>query len=95
MPECLSCGRGFEPRRIGHVYCSVDCRHRGERRPDREPVDQQAVERLFDVSRDPESRVLPDEWHPLPGSPWVELDACDTVRQRRRWYRELVKLGRL
>jgi hypothetical protein len=96
MADCLSCGRGFAPRRIGHIFCSVDCRHRGERRPDQgEMVDQAAVERLFDVSRDPDSRVLPDDWHAFPGSGWVELNAYDTVEQRRRWYRELTRLGRL
>jgi len=32
--ECLHCGRPFEPRKLGHVFCSVDCRHGGERRPE-------------------------------------------------------------
>jgi hypothetical protein len=94
--ECLHCGREFVPRKSGHVFCSVDCRHRGERQPhERDAVDQAAVVRLFDASRDPETRVLPDDWHPFPGSAWVELDAHDSVEQRRRWYRALVKLGRL
>ncbi len=49
MSECLSCGRSFEPRKAGHVFCSVLCPHRGARRPEeRVPVDEAAVARLFD-----------------------------------------------
>jgi hypothetical protein len=33
-------------------------------------------------------RVGPDDWHPAPGSEFVELDAGDTVAVRRRWYNE-------
>jgi hypothetical protein len=78
------------------VFCWVACRHRGERRPgERVPVDRAAVARLFDEARDPDSRVLRDDWHPGPSPEWVALDIVDTVETRRRWYRELEKLGRL
>ena len=43
--------------------------------------------RLFDSSRNPDERVGPDDWHP--GAKWQELDAGDTVGQRRRWFRSL------
>jgi hypothetical protein len=87
--ECLHCGAGFTPRKAGHVFCSITCRHRGARRPeDRAPVDHEAVERLFDPARDPDERVRVDDWHPGPPQ-WIALEACDTVRDRRRWYENL------
>lgn len=50
-----------------------------------------AVLRLFDESRDPGERVRVDDWHPHPGTRWVELDMCSTVERRRRWYLNLTK----
>ena len=88
IAECLSCGREFVPRKLGHVFCSSFCRHRGERRPEeREQADAVALARLFDDDRDPDEMVEPGEWHPAPD--WADLDAGDTVRQRRRWYERL------
>jgi hypothetical protein len=95
MADTLNCGRGFQPRRIGHVYCSVACRHRGERRPDQgNPVDTAAVERLFDETRDPSERVRPDDWNPGPPE-FAELELCHTVATRRRWYLTLLEMGKL
>jgi hypothetical protein len=94
--ECLHCGREFTPRKYGHIFCSTFCRHRGERQPhERTTLDLEAIERLFDESRDLGERVRADDWHPLPGSGWVELDACDTVESRRRWYGNLLVQGRV
>jgi hypothetical protein len=88
--EC-HCGVPFTPRKAGHVFHSAFCRHRGEREPhERRPVDQEQLERLFDESRDPGERVRPDEWHPGPAE-WLELDACDTLESRRRWYLNLMR----
>lgn len=93
--ECLSCGVEFEPRKCGHVFCSSFCRYRGERRPgEREPVDHEQIARLFDEGRDPDERVRADDWHPG-GPEWVELDAGDTVAERRRWYGNLLREGDL
>lgn len=97
--ECLHCGVEFVPRKAGHVFHSIECRHRGERRADeRQPIDVEAIERLFADSRDPRERVRPDDW--FPGShdsataAGVALFAHDTVEGRRRWYLNLKK-GRL
>ena len=30
---------------------------------------------------------MPDGWHPMPGSAWEELDACDPVETREHWWR--------
>jgi hypothetical protein len=88
--ECLHCGVEFVPRKAGHVFHSIECRHRGARRPeDRVPVDHEAVERLFDPRRDPSERVRRDDWHPDPNSGFFELELFDTVESRRRWYRNL------
>lgn len=95
MSDCLSCGREFKPRKFGHVFCSVGCRHRGERRPEeRQPSDEAAVARLFDESRDPEARVRADDWCPGPPE-MAALEVRSTVAQRRRWYLNLVRLGRI
>jgi hypothetical protein len=51
-----------------------------------------AVARLFDSSRDPDERVRADEWFLGPPE-FAALYAYDTVRQRRRWYRNLVAEG--
>ena|SRR5215218_3521542 len=94
--ECLHCGVEFVPRKAGHVFHSIECRHRGARRPeDRVPVDHEAIERLFDPRRDPGERVRADDWHPSPRTPFPELDACDTVEARRRWFVNLKTMGRL
>ena len=50
------------------------------------------VERLFDEGRDPESRVKDSDWHP--GGGFAELDACDTLEQRRGWLLALRHRGR-
>jgi hypothetical protein len=92
--ECLCCGREFVARKAGHVFCSSFCRHRGEHRPEeRDQADPEQVARLFDDDRDPDERVRPDDWHPAPESEFAELDAGDTVAQRRRWYRNLRREG--
>jgi hypothetical protein len=96
--ECLRCGTVFTPRKYGHIYCSPQCRHRGERGPHDPPaVDPEQVDRLFDLARDPGERVRDDDWfHPLDAAPeWKALYAHDTVEGRRRWYLTLVKEGRL
>ena len=94
---CVNCGRKFERRRAGHVFCSARCRHRAGRVPPDEQApapDPEVVARLFDPRRDPEEQVRADDWYP--GSPeWQELYAWDTVGKRRRWFRELQRLGRL
>jgi hypothetical protein len=53
-------------------------------------TDDPAVLRLFADDRDPGERVRRDDWHPDPDSPFFELELCDTVESRRRWYRNLV-----
>jgi hypothetical protein len=94
--ECLHCGVQFTPRKAGHVFHSRECRHKGER-PPRERVlrDVAAIARLLDRGRDVEERVREDDWHPNPGTEWVRLDACETVRVRRHWYTQLLEEGRL
>ena len=90
---CLRCGVEFVPSKRGHVYCSADCRHQGEREPsERPPADPEQVRRLFDA-RDPSERVRPDDWHPAPLSGFAELDACHTLERRRRWFHELRDRG--
>jgi hypothetical protein len=56
----------------------------GPRRPEPDP----SVARLFDESRDPQETVHPDDWHPDPER-FGDLDAHDTVEDRRRWYRNI------
>lgn len=92
--ECLSCGISFVPRKFGHVFCGPVCPHRGERRlEDREPADPEQLARLFDEDRDPDALVGDGEWHPSPKSEFVELDAGDTVADRRCWYGNLLQEG--
>jgi hypothetical protein len=96
MATCLHCGTEFRPRRGGHVFCSVWCRHQGERKPyDPPPVDPEVVDRLFDPGRDPQERVRDDDWFsPADAAPeWRELYAGETVEQRRRWYENLKDSG--
>jgi hypothetical protein len=89
LSECLHCGREFVPRKHGHVFCSVECRHGGERGPfDPPPDDPEVVARLFDPSRDPDGLVTMDDWFaPAGASESVKaLYLVETVGQRRRWY---------
>ena len=96
---CLNCGRKFVPRRAGHVFCSAPCRYQAGRVPPDEQApapDPEVIARLFDPRRDPEEQVRDDDddWYPC--SPEMQkLDAWDTVGKRRRWFRELQRLGRL
>src|SRR4051812_6331593 len=93
--QCLSCGIEFEPRKLGHVFCSSFCRHRGERRPDeREPVDHEQIARLFDEGRDPDERARADDWLPVSARVAKDLYACETVGTRRRWYAHLLVANR-
>jgi len=92
--ECLRCGIEFVPRKAGHVFCSTFCRHRGELVPhERVLADPAQVERLFDLARDPDDQVRPDDWHPSPDSEFAKLDAGDTVAERRRWWSNLLREG--
>ena len=78
--ECAHCGREFKPSKVGHRFCSVFCRHRGERKPhERVLVDTAAVERLFDESRDPSERCRDDDWYPASCAAFKHLDAAQTV----------------
>jgi len=51
--------------------------------------DDPAVLRLFADDRDPDEPCRDDDWHPTREPEWRELDVCDTVGQRRAWYRNL------
>jgi hypothetical protein len=94
--ECLHCGREFEPRKYGHVFCSTFCRHHGERQPhEREPIDLEAIERLFDESRDPGEPCREDDWFPESCAEMKALYMYDTVEGRRRWYGNLLLAGKL
>jgi hypothetical protein len=94
--ECLHCGTEFTPRKAGHVFHTIECRHRVERRPDeRKPIDVDAIERLFDESRDAGERVRDDDWFPESGAAAKHLYTFDTVGGRRRWYLNLKAMGRL
>jgi hypothetical protein len=97
VAKCLRCQREFEPRKLGHVFCKRECRHKGPRREgDAVPPSEEDLARLFDPERDPEGRVAADDWHPAgKDPPWVELDLCQTIAGRRRWFRRLVEESRL
>jgi hypothetical protein len=96
IEECLSCGIEFTPRKAGHVFCSRECRHRGERPPDkRAPIDHGAIERLFDEARDPSERCRDDDWYPESCAEFKQLDAVQTGASRRRWYTNLLLEGQL
>jgi hypothetical protein len=97
MASCLHCGSEFHPRRGGHVFCSVWCRHQGERKSGDPPVDQAQIDRLFDPRRDPQEQVADDDWFaPADADPeWKALYAGETVEQRRRWYENLKAMGRI
>jgi hypothetical protein len=50
--ECLHCGRPFERRKLVHIFCSPDCRHGGERRPEeRRWSDPERYAQLFGDDR--------------------------------------------
>ena len=69
---------------------------RGERPiMERLPTDDEQIQRLFDESRDPSEQVREDDWHPAPGTPWQELDWCQTVGTRRTWYLNLKEHGEI
>jgi hypothetical protein len=52
IAECLHCGKPFEPRKAGHVFCCVEHRHAGERRPeDRRWWDPDRYAQLFGDDR--------------------------------------------
>jgi len=101
-PKCARCGREFERRRKGHIYCSRECRYAGERAEQAiEIADPAAVDRLFDPARDPSERVRDDDWYShdpddTDDEMWEylrDLDRNDTVAQRRRWYLALRREG--
>jgi len=93
---CLHCGSDFVPRKRGHVFCSVGCRHGGARQPEeRAKDDPEQVARLFDPSRDPKERVCRDDRYQDPAHGRFELDLPGTVVQRRRWYLAVRELGLL
>ena len=99
MARCAHCDEEFIQRRSDHRFCSPWCRHKGERRPyDPPPVDQAAVDRLFDPQRDPDETVRADDWCPANWTPQIiELYLCgpskcgrfrgDTVERRRGIFR--------
>jgi hypothetical protein len=99
IAKCLRCGRDFERRHSRHIYCSRDCRYgKDPAERLRAPTPEQ-LKRLFDPTRDPESKVRLDDWHPLielpNGAEWRELDLLNSVASRRRWYRVLRAEGRV
>jgi hypothetical protein len=95
--ECLHCGRIFQPRRRGHVFCSTFCRHRGQRPPEeRGEIDSEAVKRLFDPDPDANERIRDDDWFPSPAdAEWRSLYAHETVETRRRGFMNLMMAGEL
>src|SRR5581483_7922206 len=98
VAQCLHCGGEFKPRKAGHVFCSVGCRHLGERGPnDPPPVDPALIDRLFDPGRDPGERVTLEDWFSPMDTPEnvKALYLCDTVAQRRQWYLRLRGMGRI
>jgi hypothetical protein len=80
------------PRKRGHVYHSAECRHGGPRKPGGPvPPNEEMLARLNGRGRS-EERVDREDWHPAgPGSPWIELDLCQTVATRLRWHQALVE----
>jgi hypothetical protein len=46
-----------------------------------------AIRTLERLGREGKSTVpMPEGWHPRSGSAWEELDACDSLELRERWY---------
>jgi hypothetical protein len=56
-------------------------------------ADPEQIARLFHESRDLDELVQADDWHPSLDPEWRELDAGDTVAERRRWYGNLLREG--
>jgi hypothetical protein len=52
----------------------------------RRPALTEAEQHLWAEDRDEKERVTDADCHPNPGTEWVELDACHTVADRRRWW---------
>jgi hypothetical protein len=49
-----------------------------------------AIRTLERLGREGKSTLpMPADWHPMPGSAWEELDACDSLDMRERWWRQL------
>ena len=59
------------------------------------PPDEEAeqVRRLFDDHSGEKLVEWEHDWHPSGNGPWLELDAWDTLGNRRAWYRRLVATG--
>lgn len=49
----------------------------------------EAERSLWAEDRDEDERVTEADWHPNPGTEFVQLDAFDTVRVRRAWWLRL------
>ena len=64
-------------------------------RPTDEGMADPQIKRLFDETRDPNETARGDDWHPSSDPEVRELDACDTLATRRRWYLNLVEDGSL
>src|SRR5215212_3449924 len=90
--NCARCGRDFTRRRSDHRFCSPICRKLGERAPWEPPAaDPEAVDRLFDESRDPDAICLADDWYPGGQMPESEqriylIVGGDSVASRRRLF---------
>jgi hypothetical protein len=81
-----------------------ECRYASEHAaPTVQIADPDAVDRLFDPSRDPGEHIRDDDWHlaqpeGVDDTTWqmfAELDSFDTVAQRRRLYSELKRSGEI
>jgi hypothetical protein len=49
-----------------------------------------AIRTLERLGREGKSTLpMPADWHPMAGSAWEELDACDSLDMRDRWWRHL------
>ena len=64
-------------------------------RPSDEAMADPQIKRLFDETRDPAETAREDDWHASSDPEVRELDACDTLATRRRWYLNLVEDGSL
>jgi hypothetical protein len=100
VADCRHCGKEFVPSKVGHWYCSTECRLRGPRPPQAPaPPDPEQIERLFDPSRDPGELAGPGDWHPYldleDGDAWCALDGGDTIGVRRAWYLSMAERGGL
>jgi hypothetical protein len=89
--RCARCDRPFVQRRSDHRFCGPVCRKLGERAPWEGPAaDPEAVDRLFDESRDPNAICRPDDWYPHPMTEFEQaiylVPGGDTVASRRRLF---------